>query len=184
MKVKYDIFVPEKGGINDIVFEKYEHDWKDRRIEIFPFPLSLDLIEMHVDESGRYKYKDFNMLGFCFIVDIAGALKDQKHKMVLDSWVVNLLGMYPYGPIGIIVPNKKILEELKEYFLEKKKHESLYYGRSDDSTDTFEEGSTPDTAIVISESEDENEKHDEDEKSAAAEAEHHVDIKKSKNEKI
>jgi hypothetical protein len=138
MKETYDIFIPEKGGAKDIVLEKYEYDWGRMKVQHFPVPLPLNLIEVYVDEEGVYHYENFNMLGFDFMCEMALALKDLKYKEAINRWMFRFPDCCPFGPVGIKVHDKKIRKELVDYFTERKRKDALY-DESDGSTEEDDE---------------------------------------------
>lgn len=161
VKITYDIFIPEQGRKEDIVFGKTEHDWKNKKVTLFPLPFPTKMIEMHVDENGMYNYEDFNMLGFDFLLACGDALKDHNQQVKFSQWSFYLKDVQPWGPIGLRVRNKKMLKELKEYFTGEKCDVTEESDEVTDSVDEEEdddadeeeeeeEGSTPEKAIVIS----------------------------------
>ena len=124
MEVCYDIFIPEKGEKKDIVFGKKLHKW-DCSIQTYPLPFDIQRIEMHVDESGCYHYEDFNMLAFDFICLMEEALKDTKDISALNQSIMGILQFPPYGPVGMIIKDKKMYKELLAYFTKPDSSESV-----------------------------------------------------------
>lgn len=110
MSIRYNIFIPEHGGQEDIVFDGFDHKW-DCNIEVFPFPLPMYNMEIHVDENGRNSYQDHNLLAFDFLCELNNIIGG--YDVTDDGFFVVTL---PFGPVGINVRNKALYAKIKKHF--------------------------------------------------------------------
>jgi len=121
MKLKYEIFVPEKGESKDIKFN-HEYEW-DHNLELYPLGKQLGTcVEAHVDEEGLYHYKEFNQLFVDLICDVIQILGDEDDKFIdiLRIFMQNP----PFGPVGLKTRSKKIIAAFKEAIEDDKKRYS------------------------------------------------------------